>query len=322
MDFGTASLQTSGRAVARVVKGLAGVVLVLPLLAFAAKPVAAGAGDGQRLPRCSWDRPGQNPFMGDVVAAVDRYTDIPADVRARLKQRMARRDYDDIASIRRDAIEGKARYEPAIRDMHFGTGQVCTTVSRQAWLPAHQERGLVYCEGAVCIIVPTVCRNVSRIKREEPAVLAGRDLLEPDETPPGNELLFEPPGAGQLWQVAAALPPSFADAADGIDGFASAPGHGGQGAATAAFAGGAVDDHGGSVAAVATGSEGRVRLSSVGHLPDSQGSWPQGRTGLPTGGVTTVGAVPEPGTWALMLVGAAACLLRRSRRVAWPAPPA
>ncbi len=42
------------------------------------------------LPQCSWDRPGVNPFMGDVVAAVDRYQDIPAPVRAKLKARMQR----------------------------------------------------------------------------------------------------------------------------------------------------------------------------------------------------------------------------------------
>ena len=43
---------------------------------------------------CSWDRPGVNPFVGDVVAAVDRYRDIPADVRATLKARIAQRQFD------------------------------------------------------------------------------------------------------------------------------------------------------------------------------------------------------------------------------------
>ena len=117
------------------------------------------------LPSCSWDRPGVNPFVGDVVAAVDRYADIPADVRGKLKARMAKRQYDEIATITRDGISGKARYEAAIRDMHFGAGQVCNTVTRSRWSSSHQERGLVYCESGHCIIVPTVCRNVSRITR-------------------------------------------------------------------------------------------------------------------------------------------------------------
>jgi hypothetical protein len=119
------------------------------------------------LPSCSWDRPGVNPFVGDVVAAVDRYADIPADVRSKLKARMAKRQYDEIATITRTAISGKARYEGAIRDMHFGAGQVCQTVTRSRWSEQHQERGLVYCESGHCIIVPTVCRNVSRITRLE-----------------------------------------------------------------------------------------------------------------------------------------------------------
>ncbi len=121
------------------------------------------------LPSCSWNRPGQNPFMGDVVAAVDRYSDIPAPVRERLKSRMAARNYDEVVSIRRDAIVGQARYGAAITGMHFGAGQVCGTVNRAQWAPSAQERGLVYCESGHCILVPTVCRNVSRITRQDAA---------------------------------------------------------------------------------------------------------------------------------------------------------
>jgi hypothetical protein len=121
------------------------------------------------LPSCSWDRPGHNPFMGDVVAAVERYTDIPAQTRQRLKRRMAARAYDEIVTIGRDAITGRALYDSAIRDMHFGQGQVCATVTRSRWQAGMQERGLVYCEDSHCILVPTVCRNVSRIQRLAPA---------------------------------------------------------------------------------------------------------------------------------------------------------
>lgn len=114
---------------------------------------------------CSWDKPGRDPFVGDVVAAVDRYKDIPADVRAKLKQRMAERSYDEFVAIERDAIVGKQGYGAAIRDMHFGEGRVCKTVTRAKWTASMRERGMVYCEGEHCILVPTVCRNVSRITR-------------------------------------------------------------------------------------------------------------------------------------------------------------
>ena len=123
------------------------------------------------LPACSWDHPGVDPFTGSLVESVDRYTDIPADVRAVLKQRMATRQYDDLVTIRRDAIAGRDTYAPEIRDMHFGAGRVCRSVTRTRWAADHVERGLVYCASGHCLLVPTVCRNLSRIARlaQQPA---------------------------------------------------------------------------------------------------------------------------------------------------------
>ena len=74
---------------------------------------------------------------------------------------MDRRDYDDLVVIRRDSITGNADYRPTIRDMHFGTRAVCRSVTRTSWTASMQERGLVYCDSGNCILVPTVCRNVS-----------------------------------------------------------------------------------------------------------------------------------------------------------------
>ena len=127
------------------------------------------------LPNCSWDKPGVNPFMGDLVAAVDRYKDIPAATRAKLKARMAARQYDEIVDIHRDSIVGRYEYGSEIRDMHFGAGSVCRTVTRTKWTAQTLERGLVYCEDGQCILVPTVCRNVSRIARGplKPAAAGG-----------------------------------------------------------------------------------------------------------------------------------------------------
>jgi hypothetical protein len=180
------------------------------VLAFGLAMVGSGAQASlsPRVAACSWDRPGHNPFMGDVVAAVDRYADIPADVRQKLRQRMAERRYDDLVTIRRDSIDGGHEYSPAIREMHFGEGSVCGQISRSGWSAEMRERGLVYCESGHCILVPTVCRNVSRIERLPP-----RRVAE-DKPPAGGgrggghgsgELLFEPPAAG------GSNPPSFAD---------------------------------------------------------------------------------------------------------------
>ncbi|MFZ4652601.1 MAG: MHFG family PEP-CTERM protein [Rubrivivax sp.] len=123
------------------------------------------------LPSCSWDRPGADPYMGDIPTAVDRYRDIPPETRAKLKQKMAMRAYDDIATITRDEIKGTlpkgGRRELAtysdLRDMHFGNGRICQQVGRTRWKPDAVERGLIYCADGHCLIVPTICRNVSRI---------------------------------------------------------------------------------------------------------------------------------------------------------------
>jgi len=181
------------------------------------------AASGAALPQCSWDRPGVNPFMGDVVAAVDRYRDIPAPVRERLKARMQKRSYDEMVSITRDAIVGKARYDAQIRDMHFGQGSVCGTVTRARWTDKMQERGLVYCEDGHCILVPTVCRNVSRITRQQqPVAIApatagnvASAAREGGEEDPQALLELEPTGAGVLGGGApsTAAEPSFAQIA-------------------------------------------------------------------------------------------------------------
>lgn len=142
---------------------------------------------------CEWRAPAGDPFRGDVPGAVDDYGGIPARTRARLKARMQKFDYDDIVSIRRDAIEGRYRYGPELLDMHFGQRRICGKVTRQSWQPEHEERGLAYCEDAHCVVVPLVCRNVSRIIRQPAIALMGGPAGAAPAHPP---LSFDPPAAG------------------------------------------------------------------------------------------------------------------------------
>ncbi|CAN5907071.1 hypothetical protein BH11PSE8_BH11PSE8_44510 [soil metagenome] len=315
-----------GRHVSRIAQFLGLVAAaVVPLImspAWAATSPSTPALDTLRVQNCSWDKPGHNPFMGDVVAAVDRYTDIPADVRARLKQRMAKRDYDDIADIRRDSVQGRHDYDSSIRDMHFGTNRVCSSVSRAAWSPTQQERGLVYCEGDQCIIVPTVCRNVSRITRHQSRAVASAVAAAPEGAPEG-ELIFPPPAAGA---------PPAADAAAPEGGL---PGGGGgtpPGASFASIAG--VPLVGG---AVGGGSNGGGDSGNAGSPPSSGptgNGGPNGESGgtppvitppltipgglspgipIPTGPLP---AVPEPSTWLMMSLGLAGCFVASRRKLA------
>ena len=262
------------------------------------------AASGATLPTCSWDQPGVNPFMGDVVAAVDRYTDIPEAARTRLKARMATRGYDEIVSIGRDAIVGKAQYSSEIRQMYFGANSMCNTVTRAKWTQKMQERGLVYCEGTQCIIVPTVCRNVSRITRLAPAAAAAPAVAQSD---PQGELLMDPTGAGN---------PGGA-----VPGAATAPGSFAQGA------GGGLD--GGSLGNVPSNGPSVSGGNLIG--PNLAGL---GVPFLPPGSVSVVPEVPtvptvptlpntpplppvpEPETWAMLLLGLLTLGVAARRRAA------
>lgn len=278
--------------------------------------ITALAVSGPVLPQCSWDRPGANPFTGDVVAAVDRYQDIPVAVREALKARMAARRYDEIATITREDIVGAYRYE-GLRDMHFGRGTVCRSVTRDRWQPKVQERGLVYCEQEHCIIVPTVCRNVSRVTRVPVQKAAAADSVGPPEALPGErlqvagipqapteELQFESPAAGNGQAFALAAAPSGALPSGSDSGLVGGSG-GGSDAGTVSFPGlgGGFSGPSPVLFAPATGPSG---------LP--------GVPGVPGIGPATVTAVPEPSAYAMAVaaLGVLWAFARRRRAKAGP----
>lgn len=255
------------------------------------------------LDSCNWNRPGVNPFMGDVVAAVDRYTDIPADVRARLKARMAKREYDDLVSIRRDSIDGRAgqQYGSTIRDMHFGTHQICRAVTRTTWTTAMRERGLVYCEGGQCILVPTVCRNVSRISRKAVDAEHAEVPDEDDPAAPPGAVAAEPFGDPTATPLARDEAPSFAKPLAWDQQVLYASGGGRT----------LPEGWGGGV------SPGSFSGAGGGPVVGTTAAPPGGFDGTPGGSPASVPPpVPEPQTWALLLGGLVAlALARRARRV-------
>ena len=294
-SFGGACAISAVRLLCAFLVASASLLSSMQAIAASGKPVI-GQKSTTRLPSCSWDQPGHNPFVGDVVAAIDRYQDIPVDVRARLKQRMTQRDYDDIVSIRRDSLAGKYGYDPVIRDMHFGVDRVCTQVSRQKWAAEQQERGLVYCEGSQCILVPNVCSNVSRITRLEPVATAAAHQF-------GSELLFDAPGAGETVDAAPTAP--------GPDTFAALSSQE------------SLSDSGEVVPQTTVGDIDPKPDSfpssgdKSGHLgsPGSPGnSVSSGSPGSPGSAVVTIAPIPEPATSVLMLLGVAAGLIQIKRR--------
>ncbi|MEO5844144.1 MAG: MHFG family PEP-CTERM protein [Caldimonas sp.] len=265
----------------------------------AARSAAAPVPAASTVDACAWDRPGNDPFMGDVVAAVDRYHDIAVDVRTRLKARMVMRDYDDVVSIRRDSITGRARvrYGTAIHDMHFGNAKLCRSVSRAAWSAQMQERGLVYCESDQCILVPTVCRNVSRIARAGVAPAHAEGDVPDLEPPPVAALDLLP--APVPFDVS---PPALSlDASSGVEtppaGYSPGVGFAGAGA--------------GGSGSFAAGSAGASGLATIAAASGHGDGLAPGSSALLN---TTISPVPEPGTWALMAAGLAGLADARRRR--------
>ncbi len=318
----------------------------------------------ERVAACSWDRPGHNPFMGDVVAAVDRYTDIPTAVRVRLKQRMQARQYDDFVDIRRDSISGRTAYEPTIRDMHFGLDRVCRQVTRERWSAQMHERGVVYCEQEHCILVPTVCRNVSRIHRRPTGVAgeSGRGTGAPETTgsstsanagglgdaaserPAGRDPAERGPGITSSFAEAVAgatiplwptggddgvTPPDEGGGGTGGGGptpWLSAPVGGGspfaRGSGSPGGNGGTDDGNGGGggsgggpgVIGGGGGSGGTGGGGDRGGEPGVIGGGGGGPGFAVVYAAPPVSPIPEPATWASLVVGLAALALVSARR--------
>ncbi len=243
-------------------------------------------------PGCSWAHPGANPYRGDPVRALADF-ELSETTRQQLRALMAAHRYTDVATITRDDIVGAHAYAD-LREMHSGRGQVCHgEIDRSAWSATHRERGLVYCVAEACVIVPTVCNNVSLVSRKpdrtaalddgpidiEPA--AGPPASTPSDLVPPLDFLPPPDIVGALADMPA--PPS---------------GGGGLPGGGSPIGVGPIGGGGGDSGCCDTGTIGR--------------GLPGGGGGLPVGSPT---AVPEAPAWMLLLTGLAAILARlRLRR--------
>lgn len=290
-----------------------GVLLLFGFLFLVCVPADVQAKGKLRgdLEDCSWNRPGADPFMGDVVAAVDRYTDIAPAVREQLKQRMRARQYDEIVVISRDTIRGKQYYDARISEMHFGQGRVCRNVTRAGWSDKMEERGLVYCVQGECILVPTICRNVSRISpassvapHGESAGGTGAPAGAGGAAPSGVVTIGGPEEGPPMWDnpdalrggvsIGDALPPTARYTPfmpdEPVRFVSNTPGPSGGGG-------------------VPQGSDGPGFINPQPIVP---GIVPA----LPVGEPNILPAVPEPQTWAMLLAGLAciACGARRRRK--------
>ncbi len=166
---------------------------------------------------CDWSAPGSDPYVGTPRAAISALATIPAPVRAVLIERAERHAYDDVVFIDRDTVRGAHEYAPAITYMAFGTGRVCVGVDRSKWPASRVESGMVFCEGAFCVVRPSVCNNWSIVTRiagadrpVQPAMVLPRaesaaELIA-DPLPPSAALLDPAESAGSATYTVSAGP--------------------------------------------------------------------------------------------------------------------
>ncbi len=239
---------------------------------------------------CSWAHPGANPYRGDPPAALADFA-MSEDTRRQLRTLMAAHRYTDAVTITRDGIAGDRHYAD-LREMHSGHGQRCHgAVDRSAWSPTHEERGLVYCAGDTCVIVPTVCNNVSLVTRkpDEAPLLGAADEpidINPAAGPPPatpDAVVAQAPDSAPLDFMPAAGAPATPDSPEGGGGGGGSPIGGG---------GGSVPIGGGGGPCCAT-------------VPIGPGSPPV---------ITPTSPVPEAPTGWLLLAGLATVASLRARR--------
>ena len=116
---------------------------------------------------CSWDPSTQAAFTGDPAQVVDRFQDIPAATRQKLKLRIDSHKFDELVFIKRDSVEGKQDYSNHIFGLQAGRDSVCAEPSRDLWSAAQSEAALVFCEGSQCVMVSINGHHVSRVARIE-----------------------------------------------------------------------------------------------------------------------------------------------------------
>lgn len=112
---------------------------------------------------CDWNNPGANRFIGNHANAIDNYTDIPVSIRAELKKKINAHKFDDHITIDKFGMSGKLSYSNG-RDMHWGQNKMCKgEFNISQWKSTHQERAVVYTYSGYSIAIPSVCGNVFRL---------------------------------------------------------------------------------------------------------------------------------------------------------------
>lgn len=130
---------------------------------LAAYALANNANASAVATQCNWNNPGADRYTGDQAEALNNYKDIPASIRNILKEKINAHQYDDQITISRIGMVGKQNYTNG-RDMHWGQNKMCKgEFSISKWNYMHTEAALVYTYKGYSIAIPSVCGNVFRL---------------------------------------------------------------------------------------------------------------------------------------------------------------
>lgn len=132
---------------------------------------------------CEWNNPGQNPYNGSVIEAIQSYSDISQESKKILIEAVKANKYERVLISKTGIFSlSENQYAPEITEMHFGNGHRCNKVDISKWEPYHLETARVYESPEASISIPDVCNNVSRLKRTTPYI-GPRDPVKAPERP-------------------------------------------------------------------------------------------------------------------------------------------
>jgi thermitase len=148
--------------------------------------IALAAGMAATTGTCDWQPSSHAAFDGPLAPLVERFQDIPIELRERLKRRIDAHQFDEVVTIQRDAIVGKQQYGNQISGLQAEVGSHCTQANREQWSSSVRELALSYCEAGYCVMVTINGHHLGRISRID---------LATAQSDPSDVIELEPPAA-------------------------------------------------------------------------------------------------------------------------------
>lgn len=114
------------------------------------------------LTACNWDNPGHDPYTNTVSAALSQFS-IPAAHKNVIEAQIKAGANTGMVFITKDGLVSPDRNLSTFMMMTFGKNKMCYGVERTRWADSHYEPAKLYCSGDYCVMIPTVCGNITQV---------------------------------------------------------------------------------------------------------------------------------------------------------------